>query len=154
MRLSKNFTLAEMTKSQTAIRNGIDNTPGPVEITNLQKLAVNVLQPVRDHYNRAVVVSSGFRSLSINSLIGGSPNSDHTRGMAADIEIPGIDNKELALWIRDNLKFSQLILEFYVDGDPDSGWVHVAYDENKLVNQCLTARRGVNGRTVYLPGII
>lgn len=154
MQLSKNFTLAEMTKSQTAIRNGIDNTPGPTEIANLQKLAVNVLQPIRDHYNRAVMVTSGFRSMSINSLIGGSANSDHSRGMAADIEIPGLDNKELALWIRDNLKFSQLILEFYVDDDPDSGWVHVAYNENKLVKECLTARRGTNGRTVYLPGII
>lgn len=153
MRLSENFTLNELTKTQTAVRNGIDNTPGPTEIENLKKLVTNVLQPIRDNYGRAVFVSSGFRSLSINSLVGGSANSDHVRGMAADIEIPGIDNRELALWIRDNLKFSQLILEFYVDGDPDSGWVHVAYNENKLVNQCLTARRGTNGRTVYLPGI-
>jgi zinc D-Ala-D-Ala carboxypeptidase len=152
MRLSKNFTLAEMTKSQMAIRNGIDNTPSQAEIENMKKLANMVLQPVRDRFG-PVSISSGFRSVSVNSLVGGSPNSDHTRGMAADIEIPGVSNLEVAEWIAENLKFTQLILEFYTDDIPDSGWVHVAYNENKIVNEILRATRGVNGRTIYLKGL-
>jgi hypothetical protein len=152
MRLSKNFTLAEMTKSQMAIRNGIDNTPSQAEIENMKKLANMVLQPVRDRFG-PVSISSGFRSVSVNSLVGGSPNSDHTRGMAADIEVPGVSNLEVAQWIAENLKFTQLILEFYTDDIPDSGWVHVAYNENKIVNEILRATRGANGRTIYLKGL-
>jgi zinc D-Ala-D-Ala carboxypeptidase len=152
MRLSKNFTLAEMTKSQMAIRNGIDNTPSQAEIENMKKLANMVLQPVRDRFG-PVSISSGFRSVSVNSLVGGSPNSDHTRGMAADIEVPGVSNLEVAQWIAENLQFTQLILEFYTDDIPDSGWVHVAYNENKIVNEILRATRGANGRTIYLKGL-
>ncbi len=152
MRRSKNFTLAEMTKSQMAIRNGIDNTPYQAEIENMKKLANMVLQPVRDRFG-PVSISSGFRSVSVNSLVGGSPNSDHTRGMAADIEVPGVSNLEVAQWIAENLQFTQLILEFYTDDIPDSGWVHVAYNENKIVNEILRATRGANGRTIYLKGL-
>jgi zinc D-Ala-D-Ala carboxypeptidase len=152
MRLSKNFTLAEMTKSQMAIRNGIDNTPSQAEIENMKKLTNMVLQPVRDRFG-PVSISSGFRSVSVNSLAGGSSNSDHTRGMAADIEVPGVSNLEVAEWIAENLQFTQLILEFYQEGIPDSGWVHVAYNENKIVNEILRATRGANGRTIYLKGL-
>lgn len=153
MQLSKNFTLNELIKTQTAVRNGIDNTPGQQELDNLKILVEKVLQPIRDSFGRAVIVSSGYRSPSINSLVGGSPNSDHVRGMAADIEIPGIDNKVLAEWIVENLQFTQLILEFYQDGDSDSGWVHVAYDKRKLFNQVMRARKGPNGRTLYSTGL-
>jgi len=152
MRLSKNFTLTEFTRSQMAIRNGIDNTPSGVEIQNMVKLCENVLQPVRDHFG-PVAISSGFRSVTLNSLIGGSPNSDHTRGMAADFEVPGVSNMEVAEWIAKNLKFAQLILEFYQEGIDDSGWLHVSYNENKIVNEILRAVRGPNGRTIYLKGL-
>jgi len=118
----------------------------------MKKLANMVLQPVRDRFG-PVSISSGFRSVSVNSLVGGSPNSDHTRGMAADIEVPGVSNLEVAQWIAENLQFTQLILEFYTDDIPDSGWVHVAYNENKIVNEILRATRGANGRTIYLKGL-
>jgi hypothetical protein len=152
MKLSKNFTLGELIKSQTAIRHSIDNTPSLTAIDNLQVLVDNVLQPIREHFGRPVTISSGYRSPDINRIIGGSDTSHHSRGMAADFEIMGMDNKELAQWIQDNLKFTQLILEFYTDGDPNSGWVHVGYDPKDLKCQVLRARK-VNGRTQYSVGL-
>ena len=127
MKLSKNFSLAELTKSQTALRKGIDNAPTQDEIEKLQLLVDNVLQPVREHFGRPVTINSGFRCLELNRAIGSKDNSQHRKGEAADIEIAGIANKELAEWIRDNLEFDQLILEFYSDKDPAAGWVHVSY---------------------------
>jgi zinc D-Ala-D-Ala carboxypeptidase len=152
VRLSKNFTLGELTKSQTAIRRSIDNTPSLAAIDYLQALVDNVLQPVRDHFGKPVDISSGYRSPQLNVAIGGSPTSHHCLGMAADFEIMGMDNKELAQWVRDNLKFTQLILEFYTDGDPNSGWVHVGYDPKDLKCQVLRARK-VNGKTTYSQGL-
>jgi hypothetical protein len=153
MNLTKNFTLSEMTKSETALRHGMDNTPPQEIVNNLQALAVHVLQPVRDHYGKGVKVNSGFRSPDVNARVGGSRTSDHTRGMAADIEIPGVPNAELAEWIRGNLPFTQLILEFYTRGVPDSGWVHVSYDPANLKKQALTAVKQ-DGKTVYLQGLV
>jgi zinc D-Ala-D-Ala carboxypeptidase len=153
MRLSKNFTLPELTKSETALRKGMDNTPTGDALANLQVLTDKVLQPVRDHFAKGVKVNSGYRSPDVNAAVGGSRTSDHCKGMAADIEIPGIPNAELAQWIADNLAFTQLILEFYTPGIPDSGWVHVSYDPSNLKKQLLTATRQ-NGKTVYLPGLV
>jgi hypothetical protein len=152
MNLTKNFTLSEMTKSETALRHDMDNTPDQTVISNLQALAVHVLQPVRDHYGKGVKVNSGFRSPDVNARVGGSRTSDHTRGMAADIEIPGVSNHELAEWVKANLPYTQLILEFYTRGVPDSGWVHVSYDPANLKKQDLTAVKE-GGKTVYLPGL-
>jgi zinc D-Ala-D-Ala carboxypeptidase len=153
MNLTKNFTLAEMTKSETALRHGMDNTPGEQEIAALKLLAEKVLQPVRDHFGRGVKVNSGFRHPEVNAKVGGSKTSDHCRGQAADIEIPGVPNAELAEWIKDNLEFRQLILEFYTPGIPDSGWVHVSYVAEDNKKQVLTATKQ-NGKTVYLPGLV
>jgi len=153
LNLSPNFTLSEMTKSETALRHGMDNSPNQEQISNMQALAVNVLQKVRDHYKRGVKVNSGFRHPDVNARVGGSRTSDHTRGMAADIEIPGVANAELAEWIQQNLDYTQLILEFYTPGVPDSGWVHVSYDPANLKKQVLTAMRE-GGKTVYKPGLI
>ena len=153
MNLTKNFTLAEMTKSETALRHDMDNTPGEQEIAALKALAENVLQPVRDHFGKGVKVNSGFRHPEVNAKVGGSKTSDHCRGQAADIEIPGIPNAELAAWIRDNLEFRQLILEFYTPGIPDSGWVHVSFVPEDNKKQVLTATKQ-NGKTVYLPGLV
>ena len=153
MNLSPNFTLSEMTKSETALRHGMENTPNQEQISNMQALAVKVLQPIRDHYKRGVKVNSGFRHPDVNAAVGGSRTSDHTRGMAADIEIPGVANAELAEWIQQNLDYTQLILEFYTPGVPDSGWVHVSYDPANLKKQVLTAMRE-GGKTVYKPGLI
>jgi zinc D-Ala-D-Ala carboxypeptidase len=153
MNLTKNFTLAEMTKSETALRHDMDNTPGEQEIAALKLLAEKVLQPVRDHFGKGVKVNSGFRHPEVNAKVGGSKTSDHCRGQAADIEIPGIPNAELAEWIKDNLEFRQLILEFYTPGIPDSGWVHVSYVAEDNKKQVLTATKQ-NGKTVYLQGLI
>jgi zinc D-Ala-D-Ala carboxypeptidase len=153
MKLTENFTLSEMIKSETALRHGLDNTPGDTEIANLKRLAETILQPVRNHYKRGVKVNSGYRAPNVNAAVGGSKTSDHCRGQAADIEIPGVANAELAEWISKNLKFTQLILEFYTPGVPDSGWVHVSYDPANLKCQVMTAMRE-NGKTVYKPGLI
>jgi hypothetical protein len=119
----------------------------------MKLLAEKVLQPVRDHFAKGVKVNSGFRNQDVNQKAGGSRNSDHTRGQAADIEIPGIPNAELAEWIKDNLQFNQLILEFYTPGVPDSGWVHVSYIPEANRNQVLTATKK-DGKTVYLQGLV
>jgi hypothetical protein len=151
--LTRNFSLHELTKSETAVRNGMDNSPDQTAISNLQVLAVHVLQPVRDHFAKGVHINSGFRHPDVNAKVGGSRTSDHCRGMAADMEIPGVANADLANWVKDNLEFTQLILEFYTPGIPDSGWVHVSYDPNNLKKQVMTATKQ-NGKTVYLPGLV
>jgi len=154
MNLSANFTLKELTKSDTATRLGIDNTPDEATIENLKALCENVLQPVREHFGKSVTVNSGYRSPELNSspAVGGSKTSDHCKGMAADIEIAGIANADLAQWIMDNCDYTQLILEFYTQGIPDSGWVHVSYDPANLKMQELTAVK-VAGKTTYLNGL-
>jgi zinc D-Ala-D-Ala carboxypeptidase len=149
--LSKNFSLGELCKSEVAIRRNIDNTPSEKVKNNLQILVDNVLQPLRDKFG-PMTVTSGYRSPAVNTAVGGSPYSDHCLGMAADIEIVGVDNKVLAEYIRDNMKFTQLILEFYTDGVPDSGWVHVSYDEKDLKCNVLRAVKE-NGKTIYHKGI-
>jgi len=153
MNLTANFTLSEMVKSDTALRHDMDNTPGEAEIANLKTLCEKVLQPVRDHFQTGVKVNSGFRHPEVNAKVGGSKTSDHCKGQAADIEIPGIANADLATWIMDNLTYTQLILEFYTPGVPDSGWVHVSYDPANLKKQNLTAVKK-DGKTVYLPGLV
>jgi len=152
MNLSANFTLKELTKSDTATRLGLDNTPDDATIENLKLLCQEVLQPIRDHFGKSVTVNSCFRSPESNAAVGGSKTSDHCLGRAADIEIDGIPNPELAQWIMDNLDYTQLILEFYTQGQPNSGWVHVSYDPNNLKNQELTAVK-VAGKTTYLNGL-
>ena len=153
MKLSKNFSLKEMTKSQTALRRGIDNEPGDEEQANLQQLCEQVLQKVRDHFGKPVTVNSGYRSPELNKAIGGSTTSDHCKGMAADIEIPGVSNYEIADWIKSNCEFRQLILEFYTPGVPDSGWVHVSYNYEENEKKVMTALKE-DGKTVYKLGLI
>jgi hypothetical protein len=153
MNLTANFSLHELTKSETALRLGLDNIPDEAAIASLKLLCEKVLQPVRDHYKKGVKCNSAFRSPESNAAVGGSKTSDHCKGQAADIEIPGVANAELAQWIMDNLEYTQLILEFYTPGIPDSGWVHVSYDPNNLKKQELTATKQ-NGKTVYLNGLV
>lgn len=153
MNLSHNFTLQELIKSHEAVRKGLDNAPSQEVINNLQELSNMVLQPVRNHFGKSVTVNSGYRSPEVNAAVGGSKTSDHCKGQAADIEIAGVPNAELAEWIRDNLAFTQVILEFYTQGIPDSGWVHVSYDPANLKKQSLTAVKQ-DGKTVYLQGLV
>lgn len=125
--LSPNFRLSELTKSQTAIRRGIDNTPDDVAVAALIHLAENILQPVRDRYGVPFTPSSGYRCAELNAAIGGAADSQHTRGEAADFEVPSVSNLALARYIAENLDFDQLILEFHAPGDPHAGWVHCSY---------------------------
>ena len=152
MQLTNNFSLKELTVSDTATRLGLDNTPNETVIANLKTLAEKILQPVREHYGKSVKVNSGYRAPEVNAAVGGSKTSDHCKGQAADIEINGVANGDLAKYIAENFKFTQVILEFYTQGIPDSGWVHVSYDSNDLKCQTLTAVKQ-NGKTVYLPGL-
>ena len=148
MKLSENFTLDELTKSQEAIRLGIDNTPSDEHILNLKILCENILQPIRDFYGMPVSVSSGYRSAELCKVIGSSSTSQHTRGEAADFEIFGTANKDLAEFIVANLDFDQCILEFWNENKPNSGWVHCSYSSKYNRKQYLKAEK-VNGKIVY-----
>ncbi len=141
MNLTPHFTLDEMVKSQTALRMGLDNTPDADQLENLLTLCESVLEPVRVHWDKPVVVNSGFRSLPVNRAIGSKDSSQHAKGEAADIEIPGIDNLVLYYWIAEELDFDQLILEFY-NGEPSSGWVHVSYVGLENRNETLRIDKG------------
>jgi zinc D-Ala-D-Ala carboxypeptidase len=151
MKLSANFQLSELVKSQVAERKGIPNNPSPSHIDNLKALCVNVLQPIRSHFDSPVLISSGYRSAELCIAIGSKPTSQHSEGKAADIEVVNVDNKELAEWIRDNLEFDQLILEFYREGEPDSGWIHVSWNADNNRSQTLKAIKNEEGKTVYTP---
>ena len=150
MKLSNNFSLSELTKSQTAERKGIDNTPSAEHQDNLKSLCTHVLQPIRDLFSRVVSVSSGYRSPELCVAIGSSTKSQHARGEAADFEIFGVSNKELADYINEHLDYDQLILEYWNESDPNSGWVHCSYSENNNRKQYLKAFK-VDGSTKYEP---
>ena len=149
MNLSRNFSLHELTKSDTAIRKGIDNNPSADQIDKLKALCENILQPVRDHFGR-VKVTSGFRSSELCVAIGSSANSQHAKAEAADFEVMGTDNAELADWIKDNLPYDQLILEYYTPGEPNSGWIHCSYIPEGSRAQFMHAYRQ-EGKTKYKP---
>jgi len=152
MRLSKNFTLKEFTKSQTAERRDIDNTPNDEHLENAEFLFGNVVQKVRDNFG-PTTINSGYRGPELNEAVGGSKKSQHCHGQAADIEVPGVSNYEVAKWITDNCDFDQVILEFYTPGVPDSGWVHVSYKKEGNRKSILTAMKE-DGKTVYKVGLI
>lgn len=158
MKLSRHFTLAELIKSSTALRHGIDNTPGPFAECALRILAAEVLEPVRLHFGIPFSPSSGFRcrtlekvicAKSIERFLDRHPNKtvedyldrkQHTKGEAADFEIPGISNLELHNWIKDNLDVDQNILEFYDGVDPNSGWCHVSFKKDNNRNMSFTIK--------------
>jgi len=152
MQLSKNFSLAEMTKSQTATRMGMDNNPSEDEVENLRLLCERVLQPVRDHFNHVVTISSGYRNELLSKKIGSSSTSQHCAGEAADFEIFGTPNNEVSDWIKENLMFDQLILEYWEPGQPNSGWIHVSYKKeiNSNRKEYLMAIK-TDGKISYKP---
>ena len=149
MNLSRNFTLQELIKSDTAIRLDINNNPNSGQIEKLKALCENILQPVRDHFGR-VKVTSCFRSVDLCLAIKSSANSQHAKAEAADFEVIGVDNCELADWIHRELEWDQLILEFYTPGEPNSGWIHCSITEGMPRKQFLHAFRE-EGKTKYKP---
>ena len=152
VRLSTNFTLQEFTKSQTALRQGIDNTPDDEHLENAKELFENIVQQVRDNFG-VTVINSGYRGPALNEAVGGSATSQHCKGEAVDIECPGTPTYDVAKWIEENLEFDQLILEFYTPGIPDSGWVHVSYNTEDNRKSVLTAMKE-NGKTIYKTDLI
>ena len=128
MKLTDNFTLQEMIQSQTALRNGIDNTPSSEHIENLKLLCEHILQPLRDDYNLPLVITSGYRSKKLAGLVGSNITSQLCSGCGADFTIPGIDNKKVFKHIIENLPFDQAILEYYTEDN--GGWIHVSYVPN------------------------
>lgn len=150
MNLSKNLSLKEATKSVTAIRKGIDNHPDHDALMNLIDIANDVFQPLRDHFNVPIGISSGYRSKELNRAIGGSLKSQHTKGEALDIDadIYGqITNKQVFEYIKDNLEFDQLIWEFGDDYEP--AWVHVSYKKHGENRRDILFASKKRGATVY-----
>ena len=151
MQLTQHFDLEELTKSQTGDRLGIDNMPGAAALDSLMVLCSRVLEPVRAHYG-PVHINSGFRCPDLNKAVGGASTSQHCLGQAADIEVAGVANGDLAAWIAANLDFDQVILECYRKGQPNSGWVHVSYKTSGNRKEQLTAAVS-SGKMVYTPGL-
>jgi hypothetical protein len=153
MKLSEHFTLAELTPSSTAKRLGIKNEPTPEHLECLKGLATNVLDKVREHFDKPIWVSSGYRSKALNDATpGSSPTSQHCLGEAADLDQDGrgtgVSNKMVFDYIKDHLEFDQLIWEFGTDANPD--WVHVSFSKKRKRKQVLKAVR-VKGKTQYIP---
>ena len=153
MKLSNNFSLNELIRSQTAERKSIDNTPSAEHQENLKSLCTNVLQPIRDHFGKVVTVSSGYRSPELCIAIGSKITSQHAKGQAADFEIFGVSNKVLADWIHNNINYDQLILEFWSPEDPNKGWIHCSYSRDNNRKQYLRAYKN-EGKTKYEPVVL
>jgi hypothetical protein len=151
MQLSTNLSLAEVTRSETAKRRGISNMPTAEHIENFKKLAINIFQPIREHFGKPIIISSGYRSAELNKAIGGSLSSQHCSGEAIDIDMDGTDitNKQIFDFIKDNLTFDQMIAEFPKQGNPD--WVHVSFAANRSQRKQILVAKKVNGKTTYIP---
>jgi hypothetical protein len=147
--ISKHLTLEELTYSATAIKLGIVNVPNQLQTENLKTLALKVFEPVREHFGVPIHISSGYRIMNLNQALNGSITSQHCKGEAIDIDMKGdkVSNAQIFHWIKDNLKYDQLIAEFPKNGNPD--WVHVSYSKENR-QQTLVAKK-INGKTVYIP---
>jgi len=151
MQISKHLSLAEVSRSETAKRKGINNTPSGEHLENFKKLAENIFEPIREHFKVPIHISSGYRSKELNVAIGGSLSSQHCSGEAIDLDMDGtsITNKQIFDFIKNNLVFDQLIWEFGTDNNPD--WVHVSYESTgKQRKQILKAVKS-GGKTSYVP---
>lgn len=148
MKLSNNFSLAELTNSSTAKRLGIDNKPSEQVVKNLKLLAENILQPIREHFDAPIHISSGYRSIALNKKIGGASNSQHITGQAVDIDNDNTDitNAEIFNFIKDNLKFDELIWEFGNDEQPN--WVHVSYSNKPRKKILKAVKNGLQTRYI------
>jgi len=150
MKISTHLNLAEVTRSDSAKRHGIDNTPTPEHLENFKLLAEKVFEPIRLHFKEPIFISSGYRSKALNDFIGGSASSQHCKGQAIDIDMDGskggVTNKMVFDFIVSRLDFDQIIWEFGTDSNPD--WVHVSYVKTGNRKQKLKAVR-VGGKTVY-----
>ena len=150
-KISKYVTYQEVTKSNQANALKLANIPNATQLNNLRLVCTNIFDKVREHFGKPIGISSGFRSVELNSKIGGSKTSQHCEGKALDIDgdiLGGINNKLLFLYIKENCIFDQLIWEFGSENSPD--WVHVSYNEGKNRGQVLRALKS-GGKTIYKP---
>ena len=151
MILSENLSVAEFSRSDTAKRRGIDNTPKAIHLEAAKELAKNIFQPIREYFNTPIFISSGYRSEALNKAIKGSATSQHSKGEAIDIDMDGHKgptNAEVFNYIKENLNFDQLIWEFGSKTSPD--WVHVSYKKGgPQRKQILRAVRNSTGKTIY-----
>lgn len=151
MQISKHLTFEECTKSETADKLGIvNNNPNLSVIANMKKLAEKVFEPIREHFKTPIYVSSMYRGLPLNNAIGGSLTSQHCAGQAMDIDMGAKgkpSNSQIFFYVKDNLKFDQLIWEFGNDKEPD--WIHISFNEGKNRGQILKAKRNKQGKAVY-----
>ena len=138
MQLSKHFKLLEFTKSQTAARMGIDNTPPEEVIPKLTFLCSQILEPLREKIDKPIIITSGYRSVELCEAIGSNANSQHCKGEAVDIEALGMSTLNLAEMIINHFDFDQCILECYTPGDMNSGWVHVSLTSGENRKEVLT----------------
>lgn len=141
-KISEHISYAEAVKSNTAIKFGIDNTPDKATIERMKHVAVQVFEPLRNHFGIPIGVTSFYRSPALNKKIGGSSTSEHVYGSAIDIDadVYGmITNRDIFEYIKKNLTFNQLIWEFGTDNEPD--WVHVSRKQSGNKNQILQAYR-------------
>ncbi len=150
LKISEHITYAEAIRSDTAKRLGIDNTPNEEQLKNMESVAVNVFEPLRDNFCVPIYIPSFFRSKLLNKAIAGSTNSQHMNGEAIDLDADMfgiITNKQIFDYIKDHLKFDQLIAE---DVKPDGKieWVHVSYKDTGNRNEILTMTI-VNGKKHY-----
>ncbi len=150
MQLSEHFELAEFTRSSTAKRAGISNMPTDAHLANIKLLCEKILEPIRVHFSRSIILSSGYRSSTLNRAVGGSSSSQHCSGEAADIDMDGtnVTNAQIFNYIKDNLEFDQLIWEFGTDSNPD--WVHVSYESNGRQRKQILCAVKKNGSTSYI----
>jgi zinc D-Ala-D-Ala carboxypeptidase len=150
MKVTEHVSYKEVTKSNTAIRRGIENIPSGEQMENIKLLCEKVFEPLREHVGGPIAINSLFRSVELNIAIGGAASSQHcaNNGAAMDIDdtLGRMSNAEMFNFIKDNLDFDQLIWEFGTDENPD--WVHVSYKERGNRKQILKCKR-VNGKTVY-----
>lgn len=151
MKLSQNLSLNEVTKSNTAMRRGIDNTPSEEHLENLKYVAEKVFQPIREYFGVPIYISSGYRSQALNEAIGGSPRSFHSHGMALDLDQDGrnrgVSNSDVFYFIKDNLQFTELIWEFGDETNPN--WVHVAIAPGREDEKKIKIAEKVNNKTTY-----
>ena len=148
-KISKHVSYKEGTRSVTALRKGIDNTPNDYELANMEAIAENIFEPLREWVGGPIKINSFFRCEELNTAIGGSSKSQHCQGRAIDVDdtYGHKTNAEMFEYIKNNLNFDQIIWEFGTDRNPD--WVHVSYvSEEQNRNRCLKASRE-NGKTVY-----
>ena len=158
-KISKHLSYAEVVKSATAIKRGINNSPNEKELANIKMLAEKVFEPTREHFGKPIGLISGFRSLVLNNAVGGAKSSQHLAGafngkeeaafdIDADVFDNGITNTDIFNYIKDNLSYDQIIAEFYDNGQP--AWIHVSYRKDRARKSTLIAMK-VNGKTKYVP---